>query len=180
MRARPADVPYQAQQQGGAPTHALLLLQFLRRGLQYALQGAKALQQAVGRLVGILTWDGVEQRQLQQLVVRQGVGPQLAIPVLRPLPVSVVQSHGCPSLRCGFRCIFSNNIVYHDMTDVTSGISLAVFCNFPAVGISPLNLRRVYGIMSGSQAGVMELVDVVDSKSTAGDSVPVRVRSPAP
>ena len=28
-------------------------------------------------------------------------------------------------------------------------------------------------------AGVMELVDVVDSKSTAGDSVPVRVRSPA-
>ena len=29
-------------------------------------------------------------------------------------------------------------------------------------------------------AGVMELVDVVDSKSTAGDSVPVRVRSPAP
>lgn len=27
---------------------------------------------------------------------------------------------------------------------------------------------------------MMELVDVVDSKSTAGDSVPVRVRSPAP
>ena len=26
----------------------------------------------------------------------------------------------------------------------------------------------------------MELVDVVDSKSTASDSVPVRVRSPAP
>ena len=26
----------------------------------------------------------------------------------------------------------------------------------------------------------MELVDVVDSKSTAGDSVPVRVRSPPP
>jgi hypothetical protein len=52
------------------------------------------------------------------------------------------------------------------MTDVTSGISLAVFRYFPAAGISPLNLRRVYGIMSRSQAGVMELVDVVDSKST--------------
>jgi hypothetical protein len=51
------------------------------------------------------------------------------------------------------------------MTDATSGISLAVFRYFPAAGISPLNLRRVYGIMSGSQAGVMELVDVVDSKS---------------
>ena len=31
-----------------------------------------------------------------------------------------------------------------------------------------------------TSAGVMELVDVVDSKSTAGDSVPVRVRPPAP
>ena len=31
-----------------------------------------------------------------------------------------------------------------------------------------------------AERGVMELVDVVDSKSTAGDSVPVRVRSPAP
>ena len=29
-------------------------------------------------------------------------------------------------------------------------------------------------------AGVMKSVDVVDSKSTAGDSVPVRVRPPAP
>ena len=35
-------------------------------------------------------------------------------------------------------------------------------------------------IIHFAPAGVMELVDVVDSKSTAGDSVPVRVRSPAP
>ena len=35
-------------------------------------------------------------------------------------------------------------------------------------------------IESLTLAGVMELVDVVDSKSTAGDIVPVRVRSPAP
>ena len=34
--------------------------------------------------------------------------------------------------------------------------------------------------MIASNAGVMELVDVVDSKSTASDGVPVRVRPPAP
>ena len=35
-------------------------------------------------------------------------------------------------------------------------------------------------IIALASAGVMELVDVVDSKSTASDGVPVRVRSPAP
>ena len=34
--------------------------------------------------------------------------------------------------------------------------------------------------MTIAPAGVMELVDVVDSKSTASDGVPVRVRPPAP
>ena len=44
-----------------------------------------------------------------------------------------------------------------------------------------LAILRRFGYNSKvSSAGVMELVDVVDSKSTAGDSVPVRVRSPAP
>ena len=35
-------------------------------------------------------------------------------------------------------------------------------------------------ILSKHHAGVMELVDVVDSKSTGGDTVPVRARPPAP
>ena len=38
----------------------------------------------------------------------------------------------------------------------------------------------MYNNLRSRPAGVMELVDVVDSKSTAGDSVPVRVRPPAP
>ena len=38
----------------------------------------------------------------------------------------------------------------------------------------------MYYTKRATPAGVMELVDVVDSKSTAGDSVPVRVRPPAP
>ena len=38
----------------------------------------------------------------------------------------------------------------------------------------------LYIIMATLHAGVMELVDVVDSKSTASDGVPVRVRPPAP
>ena len=43
-----------------------------------------------------------------------------------------------------------------------------------------LHFEKICAILYRSHAGVMELVDVVDSKSTAGDSVPVRVRSPAP
>lgn len=43
-----------------------------------------------------------------------------------------------------------------------------------------LNFRAPCCIITDSNAGVMELVDVVDSKSTASDGVPVRVRPPAP
>ena len=40
--------------------------------------------------------------------------------------------------------------------------------------------ENMFGIRFPQYAGVMELVDVVDSKSTASDGVPVRVRPPAP
>ena len=40
--------------------------------------------------------------------------------------------------------------------------------------------RAVYNVVRWQYAGVMELADVVDSKSTGSDTVPVRVRPPAP
>ena len=44
----------------------------------------------------------------------------------------------------------------------------------------PLEIGPKVRYNNSAPAGVLELVDEVDSKSTAGDSVPVRVRSPAP
>ena len=43
-----------------------------------------------------------------------------------------------------------------------------------------LHLFLEDGILFSLSAGVVELADAVDSKSTASDGVPVRVRPPAP
>ena len=45
----------------------------------------------------------------------------------------------------------------------------------------PIYWEIILGVrLKNINAGVMELADVVDSKSTASDGVPVRVRPPAP
>ena len=41
-------------------------------------------------------------------------------------------------------------------------------------------ISLLYNALVTEFAGVMELADVVDSKSTGSDTVPVRVRPPAP
>ena len=44
----------------------------------------------------------------------------------------------------------------------------------------PLGLELVYSAPSSARAGVVELVDTGDSKSPAGNSLPVQVRPPVP
>ena len=51
------------------------------------------------------------------------------------------------------------------------------------IGNHVYGYHRIWGSnphLSAIFAGVMELADVVDSKSTGSDTVPVRVRPPAP
>ena len=66
--------------------------------------------------------------------------------------------------------VYSEQEILGTATGRHSGLNVHKSSRFPATA----------GHRYTTPAGVMELVDVVDSKSTAGDSVPVRVRSPAP
>ena len=61
------------------------------------------------------------------------------------------------------------------MSELAEGAWLEIMCmviTVPGVRI-PISPPFIF-------AGVMELADVVDSKSTGSDTVPVRVRPPAP
>ena len=55
------------------------------------------LDEPVGRLVGVLPWNGVEQQQLQQLVVLHPLRAQRQIPAFAALAMPVVQAHDDPS-----------------------------------------------------------------------------------
>ena len=73
--------------------HALDLAQLLRRGVQHPGQGAETVDQFVGQGIGVAAGIGVEEQQLQQLVVREGVRPGQKFG-FQTLAVSVVGAHG--------------------------------------------------------------------------------------
>ena len=76
---------------------------------------------------------------------------------------------------CSFFMRYESILLYH-----ISSQKVKLFEDFFYIHRFHLLFLSFHGIVLSTPAGVMELVDVVDSKSTAGDSVPVRVRSPAP
>ena len=83
----------EAQQRRGVLADALHLLQLLRRREEHAVEGAEALYQPVGDGVGVHAGDGVEQQQLQRLMVGEGVQPVRAKLLLFAGAVPVVQRH---------------------------------------------------------------------------------------
>ena len=65
--------------------------------MEHPLQRAEALDEPVGRFVGVLPGDGVEQQQLQQLVILHPLCAQRQIPAFAALAMPVVQAHDDPS-----------------------------------------------------------------------------------
>ena len=80
--------------------HATDLAQLLGRGVQHPGQGAEAVDELMGQGVGVAARVGVEQQQLQQLVVREGVRPGQKFS-FQTLAVAVVGAHGRASFLSG-------------------------------------------------------------------------------
>ena len=93
---------------------------------------------------------------------------------------TIIRNLMAPSFACYFMIPFSESAVKDGQNGKTgeagaSGFSPTATKNtqFVLASLGRLCYTKLY-------AGVMELADVVDSKSTASDGVPVRVRPPAP
>ena len=72
-------------------------------------------------------------------------------------------------------------VIYEIVPHFSGAVRQVLYpCKTSKIFVEPLAFESMLCYTQLVSAGVMELVDVVDSKSTAGDSVPVRVRSPAP
>ena len=86
----------EAQQRGGALPQAGDGTELLGGGGKHIFQRAEGGQQGMGQVVDVPAGDGVEQQQLQHLMVGKAVQPVAEI--LGPLagPVAVVYTHGAP------------------------------------------------------------------------------------
>ena len=72
-------------------------------------------------------------------------------------------------------------VIYEIVPHFSGAVRQVLYpCKTSKIFVEPLAFESMLCYTQLVSAGVMELVDVVDSKSTAGDSVPVRARSPAP
>ena len=109
------DLGDHVDEDGGALSDALHLLQVLHRGVEDRGEGAVALHQSVSDGIGVPPGDGVIEQQLQGLVGRKALQAAGEEPLTHFLSVTVVNAHGTPP----FREIF-NKVLYHGAESSTS------------------------------------------------------------
>ena len=91
------DLGKHGEVEGGVLTHALDLPQILRGGVQYGGEGAEVVDEPVGQRVHIALRHGIEQHQLQKLVVVKNSFAVVGKALLQTLTVPLMNGHDFPS-----------------------------------------------------------------------------------